>query len=82
MTKTEEDKATEEMRKMTREEMMKVDPNEYMGVNDRVDYMYKTEGHYNIPLPILETEDDEFIAEYITEWIDEVNGEDVENISY
>ncbi len=60
--------ATEAVRKMTHEEMLKVDPNKYDGVTDMVYYTFKEEAKDHVPLAILETEDDDLIREYIAEW--------------
>lgn len=71
MTKAESDAITDAMRKMSHEEMLKVDPATYLGDCDRVDFTVTEEAHCNVPIPILETEDDELIREYIRNWEDD-----------
>lgn len=70
MTRQEEIEATEKLRKMTQEEMMKCDPSEYYGEQDRCSWRTLVDEHANIPVPILETEDDDFIRDYIAQWYD------------
>lgn len=70
MNRQEEQQATEKMRKLSQEEMMKVDPAEYYGEQERCSWRTLVDEHANIPLPVLETEDDDFIREYIAYWFD------------
>ena len=53
---------------MTREEMLKVDPNKYDGVTENVYYTYSEDGKDHVPLAIIETEDEDLIRDYIAEW--------------
>jgi len=68
--KEEEAAATEEMRKMTPEEMLKVSPSEYMGECERVSFVTKQDASCHVPVPILELEDDELTKNWIAEWQD------------
>lgn len=81
MTRQEEMDETEKLRKMAPEEMMKIDPSEYYGQQDRCSWLTLVDEHANLPLPILETEDDDFIREYIAQWYD-VNMDEDSSLKY
>ena len=64
----EQEAATEAVRQMTREEMLKVDPNKYDGITEKVYYTFYEDGKDHVPLAIIETEDEDLIRDYIAEW--------------
>lgn len=60
--------------------MMKVDPSDYMGEEDDVQYSFTAYERARLPIPIIETEDEELMAEYIAQWHDDVP--DIQITSY
>lgn len=70
MTKKEQDESENAMRKLNPEEMLNVNPKDYMGECERVGYYTRQDANCFIPTPILELEDDELIKRYIEKWED------------
>ena len=56
---------------MTNEDLLKIQdsPSEKY---ERVSYTYTADAHCNVPVEILDTEDEELIAEWIAKWVHDV----------
>ena len=69
-----------EEEKAEKKDVMDIDPREYEGDLEEVFYSYRTEEKTMVPSEVLDTEDDDVIAEWIAKWENDVD--DIQIVSY
>ena len=57
---------------MTKEELLDINPREWDGEEVDVKYSYTADGKARLPAPIVDSDDEEVMADYIAKWFDDV----------
>ena len=59
-------------KKLTNQELLDVDPKKYDGDMIDVDFVYEKDDKARLPDIVVDTEDEDLMAEYIAKWIDDL----------